>query len=155
MLNQVEHVDGIVRGLLSGMGLGDFDVRIEPAATPEPWQVLIAMREGRFLIGKGGDNLKAFEHLLRVLVSRQLGAEAPLVVCDINNYRRERAEYLRSFARQVAQQVKLEQRPIQLRPMSAFERRVIHVELATRPDIMTESQGEGDARRVVVRPYTV
>ncbi|MBI2625857.1 hypothetical protein HYW68_02310, partial [Candidatus Parcubacteria bacterium] len=101
MDNQAEHIESIVRGLLTGMGLGDFDVRIEPAQAPEPWQVAIAMRDGRFLIGKGGENLRAFEHLLRVLVNRKLGAEAPLCVCDVNNYRRERAEYLRSFARQV------------------------------------------------------
>lgn len=155
MPNEAEHIESVVRGLLNGMGLDDFDVRVEPASAPEPWQVSIAMREGRFLIGKGGENLRAFEHLVRVLVSRKLGAAAPQCVCDINNYRRERIEYLRSFARQVAQQVKLEQRAIQLRPMSAFERRVIHVELATRPDIITESQGEGSTRRVVVRPYTI
>lgn len=146
-------IERFITEFISVMGFDDFRVSVEPASGADPWWLAVAMRDGRFLIGRGGENLQAFEHLVRVLLARRFGADIPTVVCDVNNYRHERAEYLRAVARSVAQRVQLEGRPISLRPMSAFERRVVHLELSTRPDVVTESEGAGLERRIVVKPY--
>lgn len=153
MNERIPDIERAIAELLATMGFDDFRIVVEPAVGTEPWRLAVAMRDGRFLIGRGGENLQAFEHLARVLLTRQFGADTPAIVCDINNYRHERAEYLRAVARSVAQRVKLEGRAISLRPMSAFERRIVHLELSTRPDVITESDGDGLERRIVVKPY--
>ncbi|MBI2624063.1 hypothetical protein HYW67_01030 [Candidatus Parcubacteria bacterium] len=153
MNDHIVAVERTVAELLGTMGFDDFRVSVEPGTRPDPWRLMVSMREGRFLIGRGGENLRAFEHLTRLLIARRMGESAPAVMCDVNNYRHERAEYLRAVARSVAQRVKREGRPIGLRPMGAFERRIVHLELSTRPDVTTESEGEGAERRIIVKPY--
>lgn len=153
MNERIPDIERAIAELLATMGFDDFHIAVEPAIGTEPWRLSVAMRDGRFLIGRGGENLQAFEHLARVLLTRRFGADAPAIVCDVNNYRYARAEYLRAVARSVAQRVKLEGRSVSLRPMSAFERRIVHLELSTRPDVITESEGDGLERRIVVKPY--
>ncbi len=105
---------------------------------------------GQF-IGKGGENLEAFEHVIRLVVNK--GIERPVrIFVDINNYKERRAAVLRERAREIADEVRISGRVETLEPMSPFERRIIHLELAGRGDIITESVGERDERRVVIKP---
>ena len=71
---------------------------------------------------------------------------------DINGYKDQRTKRVIEFARQAADRVKATQKPEVLFPMSAFERRLVHVELVSDKDILTESIGEEPKRRVVIRP---
>jgi spoIIIJ-associated protein len=61
-------------------------------------------------------------------------------------------EGLRELARKAAREAVLKKKPVELPAMNAYERRVVHSELALRPDVMTESSGEEPNRRVVVKP---
>lgn len=74
------------------------------------------------------------------------------VFVDINNYRRERENIILEIARGAARKAVATKEEIALPIMNAYERRLIHAELASRPDIKTESVGEGRDRYVVVRP---
>ena len=71
---------------------------------------------------------------------------------DINGYKQSKIEYLKKTAGEIADEVSLTKEERILSPMSAYERRVIHTELSQREDIVTESQGEGMARRIVIKP---
>jgi len=71
---------------------------------------------------------------------------------DINDYKKKKNEYLRELARSVADEVSLSKKEKILGPMPPYERRVIHMELAGRSDVVSESIGEGPERRVGVRP---
>jgi spoIIIJ-associated protein len=71
---------------------------------------------------------------------------------DVENYRQRRFDDLKTLALNVASQVKSRKTSIRLEPMSAFERRIIHLTLANDPDVTTESMGEGESRKVVVLP---
>lgn len=106
----------------------------------------------RFLIGKDGQNLKALEHLLRTIFLKRSGDIGNIVV-DVNDYRRSRAIYVVDLARQVVARVRSTQKAEALLPMSGYERRIIHMELASYPDIATESIGAEPQRRIVVKPY--
>ncbi|MCD6402414.1 hypothetical protein J7L36_00985, partial [bacterium] len=72
---------------------------------------------------------------------------------DINKYKKKKTEYLKELANSVADQVALTKKEKVLPPMQAFERRIIHLELADRSDVTTESIGKEPERRVVVKPY--
>lgn len=108
----------------------------------------------RFLIGKNGQNLKAFEHLIRSMFLKDI-KEVIGISVDVNDYRRSRAVYVVDQAKQAVSRVRNTQKAEVLLPMSAYERRVVHMELASCPDITTESIGEEPDRRIVVKPYPI
>ncbi len=82
------------------------------------------------------------------LVAKKQGLDP--VVIDINNYRRERENLIIELARAAARQAVATKSPVHLPAMNAYERRLIHAELSTRPDVKTESIGEGKERKVVI-----
>ena len=108
------------------------------------------------LIGKNGQNLSAFDHIARLLVNRKanLDQQGALVnfIVDINDYRKSRTNYLVDVARNVAKRVIQTQRAEALLPMNAYERRLVHTELASFKEVQTESIGQEPRRRVVVKP---
>lgn len=112
----------------------------------------IVTDEARLLIGQNAQNLWALEHLLKRLLERET-PDAGGFFLDVNGYRLHRLEELKSQARQAARHVRLYRTELALEPMNPFERRIVHVALAEYPDITTQSAGEGEARRVVVKPY--
>lgn len=146
-----EEVKKLIEDLLNKLGFKNFGIDIK-AREEEPSIFSIQMDEARLLIGEHGQNLRAFEQIVRILASKKI-EDVPNFIIDINNYRKERENYLKDLARSIAQKVTIEKRPFKLPPMSAFERRVIHTELASRPDVITESQGEEPERKIIVKPY--
>jgi len=70
---------------------------------------------------------------------------------DINNYRKERERLIVELAKAAARKAIADKQPVELPPMNAYERRLVHVELAGRPDVKTESLGEGVSRHVSVK----
>ena len=103
------------------------------------------------LIGRRGETLQALQFLVRMVTSRQLGRKA-YVVIDIEDYRERRIQMLRRLARRTAGRVASSGREDSLEPMSPAERRIVHMSLAGHPDVRTESEGEGNQRRVVIFP---
>jgi len=103
------------------------------------------------LIGFHGKVLSAFQLLLGLMVYRRLG-EWQRVIVDVNDYRAEQIERLKKIALNAAQRAKFSGQPVILSPMTPFERRIIHLTLNDFAGVETVSQGEGDQRRVVIRP---
>ena len=110
-----------------------------------------AVEELGSLIGRRGERLQAIQHLVNLMLSRKMGEWARVTV-DIEEYRGRREAQLRALARKAADRVKETGRAVQLEPMTALERRWIHVELQEMDGIATESAGEEPERRVVVIP---
>jgi spoIIIJ-associated protein len=106
----------------------------------------------RFLIGKNGQNIKALEHLLRAMLIKEKDILFNLTL-DINDYKRSKTAQLIEVAKLAVGRVRNTQRAEALEPMSPYERRIVHMELASFPDITTESIGEEPYRRIVVKPY--
>lgn len=120
---------------------GDFD------------EIDLSVSDAKMLIGEKGHNLDALESVLRVFLANKL-KEPYRFVLDVNSYRRQKSGAIKEVAQKAAKKAKLFQRAIVLNPMSASERRVVHTELSTDPDVLTESVGEGEQRKVVVKPRT-
>ena len=112
----------------------------------------ITVPDARFLIGEHGANLFDLEYLIKRLIQKKL-PDAPPFSLDVNDYKLRRAEFLRDEVKSVAKKVRMYRKEILLKPMSAFERRIIHMALAEYPDITTESVGESRERRVMIKPY--
>lgn len=74
------------------------------------------------------------------------------VFVDVNNYRKKRRDLIVELSKAAARKSLAEKKEISLPPMNAYERRIVHLELSARPDIKTESIGEGRERYIVIRP---
>ncbi len=109
--------------------------------------------EPQILIGERGETLYEIQHLLKLLVKKITGSKDLIFIdLDINDYKKKKASYLKEMACSVADEVVLTRKEKTLPPMSAYERRIIHSELAGRDNIITESVGEEPERKVVIRP---
>lgn len=111
----------------------------------------IKLGEPQILIGQQGQTLFEIQRLLRTVLNRKLQKIFYLNL-DINDYKKKKIEYLKDLAKELADQVSLNGKEKMLLPMSAYERRIIHAELSRRTDIVTESQGEGFDRHIVIKP---
>lgn len=108
--------------------------------------------EPQILIGERGQTLAEIQHLLKAVLKRKLGIKELFYIdLDVNDYKKKKNEYLKELARSAADDVTLTKKEKILAPMPAYERRIIHLELADRTDITTESIGQEPERRVAVR----
>jgi len=103
------------------------------------------------LIGRRGETLRDLQFITRLIVSRQI-ERWPTVIVDVEYYKARREKLLTDLARRMAERVRLNQKPLPLEPMPAYERRIIHLALRNLPGVYTESTGEGQARKVVIFP---
>lgn len=108
-------------------------------------------QDAGLLIGRRGETLEALQFLIRTVTNRQLGRKA-YVVIDIEDYRERRVQMLGRLARRTAGRVGSSGNEDSLEPMSPAERRIVHMALAGHPEVRTESEGEGNQRRVVIFP---
>lgn len=111
----------------------------------------VTVRDGQqLLIGQHGANLQALLHLLRV-ITRQHLPERSILSLDVNHYFAEKRSFIEQEALRAAKEVAETGLSLPLRPMVAYERKLIHTILADHPQVMTESIGEGEARKVLIR----
>jgi spoIIIJ-associated protein len=108
--------------------------------------------DSNLLIGQYGVNLQAVQHLLRLIIRKKLPDERAHFIIDVNSYRQQKNQSIIEQAQEAAQQAITEGRVIIMRPMTAYERRIVHMELSKNEKVVTESIGEADGRKVVVKP---
>jgi len=103
------------------------------------------------LIGRGGHTLSCLQYIVNLMVAHQVKAWLPVTI-DVDGYKQRHHKGLQSLALRMAEQVRISGEPFTLEPMTAYDRRIIHLTLAEYPDIVTESTGEGESRKVVILP---
>jgi len=103
------------------------------------------------LIGRKGERLSALQHLVNLMLSKEMGSWTRVLV-DVEDYRGRRERQLRELAERAAARVVETGKMLQLEPMSALERRWIHMSLRDHPAVATQSIGEEPNRRVVLVP---
>ena len=103
------------------------------------------------LIGRHGRTLDALQTIISLMINRQLGFRYPIVV-DIESYKSRRRQKVETIAVSAADRAADQNREVKLKPMSAYERRVVHMALRDRADVETSSEGRDPMRYVVIRP---
>jgi spoIIIJ-associated protein len=103
------------------------------------------------LIGRRAEILNAMQYLVNLIVSKQVGHWVQVII-DIEGYRARRERQLRQMARRMADQATRTGRCQVLEPMSAAERRIIHIELRDDPGVTTQSVGEEPGRKITIMP---
>ncbi len=123
---EVEEGDGLLKGNLRGEDVGLF-------------------------IGRRGQTIDAVQHLAQRIVFHE-GPSDVRIVIDADGYRERRAETLRADADGAAEETLRTGQPVEMDPMPASERRVVHEHLRDRGDVGTHSEGDEPERRLVVSP---
>ncbi len=135
-----------LQDMFSKMGLS---VQIEKMMTAEKITFQIHGEELGILIGKHGQTLDAIQYLTNLVANKEVAGHCHIVV-DVENYRSRREETLVNLAKRLASKVKRNRQKISLEPMSAFERKIIHLTLQNEVHIVTDSEGEEPYRHVVI-----
>ena len=119
----------------------------------EEGQVLVGLtvKNPAGLIGFRGRNLAAIQLILSLIVKNNLG-EWVRILLDVNNYRQEQRERLEGMVRSLAEKVIVTGKPVVMANMSSYERRLCHMAMADMEGVLSESEGEGEERHIVIKP---
>lgn len=141
----MQEIQGKINRMVELMGFRDFEVEMDDATR----RVSILIHDRTV----SQEDLPVFvfnvDRIARLMAKK---LDMGPVVVDVNHYRRERERLIVELARAAARKASMIGEPVDLPPMNAYERRLVHTELAVRPDVETESLGEGRNRYVIVRP---
>ena len=149
---QIKFAENSIRETLERMGIS-FSLEFQEGGE-DSWFIIKAA-DAPLLIGDGGKHLSALTHILKRIYEQKFPASKFQFLIDINDYTKKRMEEIKDMARMHAQRVRYFKRAVEMKPMSAYDRRIVHSVLQEYPDISTESTGEGPERRVVIKPLNL
>lgn len=144
----IEKVEKILKEIFDITGEGSISYSVNRSEN----QIIVNIKGDNVshLIGYKGKTIESIQSVLNSILQKE-DEEYAKVFLEINDYKKQKEEKLRRLANKMAENVIRFRKPIKLEPMSAYERLIIHSELANRDDVETESFGEEPRRRVVIR----
>ena len=149
---KIEKTKEFLEGVVSRMKLGKIEVSTGMEGDRVVYTIDCDDEEGvQRVIGRKGQVLDCLQHLVNKHISKGKD-KGPRVVVDAGGYRSKHVERLQGLADNMAKKAEESGDRVPLNPMSSFDRRIVHMALAERDGISTESEGSGDNRHVVVIP---
>lgn len=132
-----------IKEMLHYMGFSDAEVTIDEAHRRVSVMVADkAVEDSTALF------LSAMDHIINLMLKK---AEMPMYIVDVNFYRKERERLISELARAAAKKAMITKTDVELPPMNSYERRLVHVEITTHPELKTESGGIGKERHVIIK----
>ena len=151
LVAQLEEEGDVAADYLEGLlDIADLDGDIDIDVENDRASLAIAGGKLSHLVGERGDVLDSIQELTRLAVQTSLCERSSLML-DIDNFRGDKKAELAELAKQTAEEVKSSGESIKLRPMNAFERKVVH-DTIQELGLTSESEGEDPYRCVVVLP---
>ena len=144
------HVKSIIENLLKSMNIAFDNIEELEDSLSGKKTFAIKTKESGILIGEGGETLYALTHILRRMAQKNPEEIGDFSI-DINDYKSSMIERLKLKAETLADKVRLMRLNMEMEPMSSYERLIVHGALTNKPNIKTESIGEGKERRVVIK----
>lgn len=135
-----------IKKIIELMGFNEDSVKVNADLEHRKVQLLIDDEAVRGSITPVA--LSAFNHLFNQILRKEEGVH---YIFDLNYYRKERERLIIELARAAARKATVTKEEVELPPMNAYERRLVHTEITTHPELKTESRGIGKERRVVIR----
>lgn len=132
----------------SGFTFNNLDISLDTDSGS--YWVSINSNDSHHLIGREGESVQAFNHLIKRMLEKKHGENTPRTTIDINNYQKARVDKIKTTAHMMAERARFFKSKIELEPMNAYERRIVHDFVSKHPDLTSESTGVGPTRRVVI-----
>ena len=146
---EIQKIKNIVQGFFEKMTI-PVEVEISPRKD-KTIPIDIKTESPQILIGERGQTLIEIQRILKIIIKRII-KEDIFIDLDINDYKKKKVEYLKELARAAADEVVSSKKEKILASMPAYERRIVHLELAEIKNITTESIGEEPERKIIIRP---
>lgn len=140
-----------LEAVVVGMGL-DARVVVAPGREAGDLDASVDGDGTAALVGRGGETIDALQYLLGQIASRAEGGNRRRVSLDADGYRARRAAALESLAEEAAREAVEFGEEIELDAMTPHDRRIVHMALKDRADVVTRSEGEEPRRRIIVEP---
>ena len=152
-----EQIQNLIKELIEKTTVSVQEINLVPDGAKSSW-FSVKVSEPHFFLGRDGEALLALNHLARRMVEARLPIqEVPAkrgeldFLIDINDFQKKRVDNIRAIAHMMAERARYFKSSIEIDPMSAFERRIVHEFLSNATDLKTESSGTGLSRRVVIK----
>lgn len=152
-----EEIKNFIKELLEKINVTVKDISVAEEDTKNTW-FRVEVSEPHLFLNRDGEALAALNHLVRRIVEgKNIRQEEPTVrdeasfFIDINGYQKDKIDALQAVAHMMAERARYFKSTVEVDPMSAFERRIVHEFLAEAADLKTESEGLGSNRRVVIK----
>lgn len=141
----------IVEGILTKMSVDIESIEEQDNGFNTTFQVHTP--DAAMLIGNRGETLEALSYIIRRMVQQELeGTEQKAVfIVDVNNYQTKKLDEFRKSIKTSADRVRLFKEPVELSPMTSYERMIVHATFTDDDDIKTESEGDGKFRHIVLK----
>ncbi|OGH15741.1 MAG: hypothetical protein A3C22_00905 [Candidatus Levybacteria bacterium RIFCSPHIGHO2_02_FULL_37_10] len=130
---------------------GDFEILESKEKGPESVEIILNTKDTGVVIGYHGDTLEGLQLILSLCVARNLGRFVRISI-DVGDYKKNRTEWLKTLATETKERVLSEDKGIAIPELKSWERRIIHLLLEKDKEVISESQGEGRDRVLVVKP---
>ena len=140
----------IIKETLDALGASYSDITLDTVAGQPVFSIVTD--DSQTLIGTRGETLRALDHLIKKIAEAK-GGERENFIVDVNDYQVKHIRDIEARAKMMAERARSFQYDVEMPPMSAYERLIVHSTLSEEPNVTTESQGEGRERRVVIK-YT-
>jgi len=149
---QLETLEKSIVSLLADLSV-EASVKTEAITADEQEEIRVQLEspEAAALIGFHGETLQALQLIFSFIVHRDLERWVRVVV-NVGDYRQKREEQLSRLAQNLAMKAKFSGEQQIIPNLSAAERRIVHLALADRPDVFTQSEGEGRQRQLIIKP---
>lgn len=144
----VKFLENIVGGLFK-----DWPLKPEAEVIENEITVMVRIKTGKDFMFTQPDAqpLLALQHLLRLIFKKQFPDYPQKLSVDIGNFREQQLEAINKVAGEAIWQAKASGNSVHLSPMSSFERRLVHTQVASETDLSSESMGFGADRHVVIK----
>jgi spoIIIJ-associated protein len=149
---EIKKIKEITEKLLKLLDVdGGFELIESKSGDAENVEVVLNTKDTGVVIGYHGDTLEGLQLVLSLCVARNLGRFVRISI-DVGDYKKNRTEFLKALAEETKSRVLAEGREIAVPELKSWERRIVHLLLEKDGEVMSESQGEGRDRVLVVSP---
>lgn len=149
---EIKTIKEITEKLLKLLDIeGDFEILESKDKEAESVEIVLNTKDTGVVIGYHGDTLEGLQLILSLCVARNLGRFVRISI-DVGDYKKNRTEFLKTLALETKERVLAEGKEIAVPELKSWERRIVHLLLEKDGEVMSESQGEGRDRVLVVRP---
>ena len=150
-----DEIQNLIKELIERTTGGLNEISITEEKPGSVW-VSVEVSEPHLFTGREGEGLSALNHLVRRIMetknyAKMTAEESPGVLIDINGFQKKHIENIRAIAHMMSERARYFKSNIEVDPMTAFERRIVHEFLSDADDLLTVSIGAGRSRRVVIK----
>lgn len=145
-----EQIQNLIKDLIEKTTVRTVNIAVSENKGTDIW-FSVEVAEPHFFTEQDGEALHALNHVVRRIVENKNKDHQQRILIDINEFQKRRVENIRAVAHMMSERARYFKSNIEVGPMRAFDRRIVHEFLSGAPDLKTESVGFGPTRRVVIK----